>query len=289
MLLLLSLNKTIKEKIEDVSDDIDKFLIMAFIARFRERFPKKWIDGAAVEKMLPEKYQKYMNYILFGIDAKTPNVPGFTEGMMFTPPADFLLHLMSYCVGRPERPLTEASKNRLCGYFLENTRIYKYADGKCINSITGFQNSIYLIYNMYVTIDALGSIWYEKVGNKFFIQPIEYTVQSLILEMEGGKYTKNDGIVRISDTTGMIDVLYIHPANWIVRSIPIYYSERLQKWRFNKNDSTNLYNSLMDILVALKEIRIRFPVAPPVHYVSGTSDAKADYDVDPEVDEIIIA
>ena len=107
--------------------------------------------------------------------------------------------------------------------------------------------------------------------------------------MESAKYTKNDGVLRISDTTGMIDVLYIHPANLIVRSIPLYYSERLKKWRFNKDDSTNLYNSLMDILLALKEIRIRFPVAPPVRYVSGPGKVNSDYDVDHEVDEIIIA
>ena len=239
-------------------------LLMSFTDTLRNTLPKRWINdnmkSQAVEEWSDVKYQQYIIWIL-SLPTNTPNVAGFAEMMMFCPPTQFIINLMKYCGGHPQCPLTEASINQLSKIFLASMKIYPYHTGSRLVSVEGYQNFIHLLDNMQATIKASGPLYSSIIGGKPCIYPIGLLHdRAFVGAVENEHYGLKDAILRISESTGMIEVVYLDAImNTVVHHI--YYSLRLNKWRFS-DDTTTFYESLPDILHVLalmKQINIIFP------------------------------
>jgi hypothetical protein len=99
------------------------------------------------------------------------------------------------------------------------------------------------------------------IGGKPCIYPIGLLHdRAFVGAVENEHYGLKDAILRISESTGMIEVVCMDAVmNTVVHHI--YYSLRLNKWRFSDN-TTTFYESLPDILHVLatkKQINIIFP------------------------------
>ena len=239
---------------------------MSHRTRLESQLPfNRWINPCnkvydSVKKWKPAKYQNYMIWIL-SLETGTPNMSGFTDMMMFCPPIEFIVDLMKYCGDHPQCPITEASINQLCRIFLNSMKIYSNEEGARLVSVEGFQNFIYLIDNMHATIQACGPLYSSIINGKPFIYPIGLlSDKAFVSAVENGHYGLKDSILRISPITGMIEVVSLNATmNVVVQHI--YYSVRLNKWRFHE-DTTTFYESLTDILqelVTKKQINIALP------------------------------
>jgi len=239
-------------------------LLMSFTAKLREFLTKNWINDKmkyqAVKEWPDSTYQKYMIWIL-SLPTNIQNVPEFAETMMFCPPAQFIINLMKYCGSHPQCPLTEASINQLSKIFLNSMKIYPYHAGSRLVPVEGYQKFIHLLDNMQATINASGALYSSIIGGKPCIYPIGLLHdRAFVGAVENEHYGLKDAILRISESTGMIEVVCLDAVmNTVVHHI--YYSLRLNKWRFSDN-TTTFYDSLPDILHVLalmKQIKIIFP------------------------------
>ena len=237
---------------------------MSFTATLRDILTKSWINDKMKSQPVKEwsdvKYKQYMIWIL-SLPTNIPNVPEFAETMMFCPPAQFIINLMKYCGAHPQCPLTEASINQLSMIFLNSMKIYPYHVGSRLVPVEGYQNFIYLLDNMQATIKASGVLYSEIIVGKPCIYPIGLLHdRAFVGAVENEHYGPKDAILRISESTGMIEVVCLDAVmNTVVHHI--YYSLRLNKWRFS-DDATTFYDSLPDILhvlATMKQINIIFP------------------------------
>ena len=237
---------------------------MSFTAKLHDILTKKWnndkMKSQPVKEWSNSSYQQYMIWIL-SLPTNTPNVPEFAETMIFCPPAQFIINLMKYCGSHPQCPLTEASINKLSMIFLNSMKIYPYHAGARLVPVEGYQNFIHLLDNMRATIKASGVLYSSIVDDKPCIYPIGLLHdRAFVGAVENEHYGLKDAILRISESTGMIEVVCLDAVmNTVVHHI--YYSLRLNKWRFS-DDATTFYESLPDILHVLatkKQINIIFP------------------------------
>ncbi len=193
---------------------------------------------------------------------------------MVCPPWQFIIDLMKYCGDLPHHPITDETINQLCKIFLNNTKIFRNLSFMHLVSIEEFQNFLYFLDNMRTTIQACGELYLSKIRDKHFIYPPGFfNDQTFRSAVSRGYYKSTDIVLRISDSTGMIEAVRLDHVMNVVK-YHIYYSVRRKEWRFHE-DTTTFYDSLLTILEELmkkEKINITLPtkvrVMPPLVDIS---------------------